>query len=157
NGGGRWVAVASGNTSRDMLLSSDGGVTWWRPASIPTACAGEVSTYGGIVPGNNVIVIVDQPAHAGRSTGGRHNRAVVPTGLTQILSHGVWTGSQFLFWGDDAFMVSSPDGATWTKTRMATPTRLGPVARSPSGTMVAIGNVWQGYEQQSFWRSTDGL
>ena len=28
-----------------------------------------------------------------------------PTGLTQILSHGVWTGTDFLFWGDDETMV----------------------------------------------------
>lgn len=157
DGGGRFVAVASGDTSRDMLVSSDGGQTWWRPSLIPADCAHEVSTYGGIVSGNGIIVIVDMYANACRSTDGGQTWSVTPTGLTQVLSHGVWTGSEFQFWGDDAYMISSPDGATWTKTAMATPTRLGPVARSPSGTLVALGSVWTGYEGQEIMRSTDGL
>ncbi len=156
-GGGRFVAVASGDTNRDMLVSSDGGQSFWRPSVLPDDCAGSVSTYGGIVSGNGVILIVDQDANACRSTDGGDTWSVVPTGLTQILSHGVWTGSEFWFWGDDSTRVSSPDGVTWTQTPMATPTRLGPVARSPSGTLVAVGNVWEGYEQQRFLRSEDGL
>jgi hypothetical protein len=156
-GEGRFVAVASGNTDRDILVSSDGGANWWRPASIPDDCAGEVSTYGGIVSGNDTIVIVDQAANACRSTDGGNTWTVAPTGLDQILSHGVWTGSEFWFWGDDGFRVSSSDGLTWTKTPMTTPERLGPVARSPEGTLVAVGNVWQGYDQLSFFRSEDGL
>jgi hypothetical protein len=155
--GGRFVAVASGDTSNDMLVSSDGGVTWWRPSVRPATCATAVSTYGGIVSGNGVIVIVSQDATACRSTDGGKTWSVSPTGLTQILSHGVWTGTEFRFWGDDMYMVSSADGATWTKTPMATPTRLGPVARSDGGTLVAVGNVWEGYDQQTFYRSTDGL
>jgi hypothetical protein len=156
-GGGRFVAVASGNTNRDMLVSSDGGQSWWRPSVLPDACATEVAAYGGIVAGNDVIVIVSEDASACRSTDGGQTWSVVPTGLTQVLSHGVWTGTEFLFWGDDAYMISSPDGVTWTKKAMLTPTRLGPVARGPDGTLVAVGNVWEGYAQQSFWRSTDGL
>jgi hypothetical protein len=140
-----------------MLISSDGGQSWWRPSSIPTTCATSVSTYGGIVSGNGIIVIVSQDASACRSTDGGQTWTVAPTGLSQILSHGVWDGRQFLFWGDDAYMVTSADGATWTKTKMATPTRLGPVARSDAGTLVAVGNVWEGYDKQSFLRSTDGL
>ena len=38
-----------------------------------------------------------------------------------------------------------------------TPKRIGAVGRSPSGTLVAVGSVWEGYDQQSFLRSTDGL
>jgi hypothetical protein len=155
--GGRFIAVASGDTNRDMLVSSDGGVTWWRPSVLPDDCAGEVSTYGGIVSGNGVTVIVDMDGNACRSTDGGDTWSVVPTGLTQVLSHGVWTGSEFWFWGDDSTRISSPDGVTWTQTPMTTPRRLGPVARSPEGTLVAVGNVWEGYEDLSFYRSTDGL
>lgn len=156
--GGRFVAVASGDSSRDMLVSSDGGQTWWRPSVIPADCAHEVSTYGGIVSGNGIIVIVDMAANACRSTDGGHTWSVAPTGLDQILSHGVWTGSEFVFWGDDAFMVSSADGESWTKTPMTTPTRIGPVAQNPeTGSYVALGSVWTGYEGQQFMRSTDGL
>ncbi len=157
DGGGRFIATASGNTDRDMLVSSDGGETFWRPSVIPEECAHGVSTYGGTVSGNGVIVIVGQEAAACRSTDGGQTWSVTPTGLTQILSHGVWTGSEFWFWGDDGFRASSPDGAAWTVTPMTTPTRLGPVARGDDGTLVAVGNVWQGYAEQSFFRSTDGL
>jgi hypothetical protein len=156
-GEGRFVAVASGNTDRDMLVSSDGGQTWWRPTTIPSACAIDVSTYGGIVSGNDVIVIVDQHANACRSTDGGKTWSLTATGLTQVLSHGVWTGKEFRFWGDDAYMVTSADGATWSKTKMATPMRLGPVAMGGSGTLVGTGSVWDGYEKQHFFRSTDGL
>jgi hypothetical protein len=156
-GEGRFVAVASGNTDRDMLVSSDGGQTWWRPTTIPSACALDVSTYGGIVSGNDVIVIVDQHANACRSTDGGKTWSVSATGVMQVLSHGVWTGTEFRFWGDDAYMISSADGASWTKTKMATPMRIGPVALGASGTLVATGSVWDGYEKQHFFRSTDGL
>jgi hypothetical protein len=156
-GEGRFVAVASGDTNRDMLVSSDGGQTWWRPSVIPAECATEVSTYGGIVSGNDIILIVDMYGNACRSTDGGDTWSVTPTGLSEVLSHGVWTGSEFRFWGEDQFMISSADGETWTQTPMATPLRLGPVARSDTGTLVGLGSVWQGYEQQSFYRSTDGL
>jgi hypothetical protein len=116
-----------------------------------------VSQYGGIVSGNDVIVIVSEDATSCRSTDGGQTWTVAPTGLTQVLSHGVWTGHEFRFWGDDAYMIASTDGASWTKTKMTTPTRLGPVARSEGGTLVAVGDVWDGYDKQSFLRSTDGL
>jgi hypothetical protein len=157
NGESRFVAVASGDSARDMLVSSDHGQTWWRPSVIPDDCAHDVTTYGGIVSGNGVIVIVGQQGTACRSTDGGDTWSTSPTGLSEILSHGVWTGSEFQFWGEDAFMVSSPDGETWTQTPMTTPMRLGPVGRSPDGTLVALDSVWQGYENQQFYRSTDGL
>jgi hypothetical protein len=156
-GAGRFVAVASGDSSRDMLVSSDGGESWWRPSVIPGDCAGEVSTYGGIVSGNDVILIVDMDGNACRSTDGGDTWSVTQTGLEMILSHGIWTGSEFWFWGDDGYRASSPDGATWNVTPMATPARLGPVARSPEGALVSVASVWQGYDAQSFLRSTDGL
>ena len=154
-GGGRFVAVATG-TGRDMMVSSDGGLTWWRPKTIPDNCAREVSTYGGIVAGNGVFVIVDQAANSCRSTDGGETWSVFPTGVTEILSHGLWTGTEFRFWGGGG-MLSSADGMTWTKTAMKTPIRIGPVALGPSGTIVAVRNVWEGYDQQLFLRSTDGL
>jgi hypothetical protein len=157
-GGGRFVAVASGNLSRDMLISSDGGETWWRPTVFPDTCAVGLSVYGGIVSGNDIVVIVDYDGNACRSTDGGLTWSVTPTGLSMVLSHGVWTGTEFAFWGDDTAMITSPDGASWTVTPMTTPTRLGPVAYNPqTGTFVATGSVWNGYENQQFMRSTDGL
>ena len=75
---------------------------------------------------------------------------------TIILSHGVFTGTEFWFWGDDGNRYSSTDGARWTATPMRTPRRIGPVARGDNGTLVAINNVWEGYDQQRFLRSVDG-
>jgi hypothetical protein len=155
NGGGRFIAAAA-VPDRDMLISSDSGQSWWRPSVLPDLCATNVGEYGGIVSGNNVIVIVGQDANSCRSADGGHTWSLTPTGLTQVLSYGVWTGSQFLFWGDDRTMISSPDGTTWTKTPMVTPHRIGPVARSAStGTLVAVS--YDSYANQRFYRSTDGL
>ena len=71
-------------------------------------------------------------------------------------SQGVWTGSVFWIWSD-TMRYSSGDGVAWTATPLVTPTRVGPVARAPNGTLVGAAHVWQGYEQQRFLRSTDGL
>lgn len=153
--GGRFVAVASGNTDRDMLVSSDGGERWWRPAVIPADCATEVSTYGGILSGNGTILIVDESAHACRSTDGGQTWSVARIANTEIYSHGVFTGTEFWFWGNDGNRYSSTDGVRWTPTPLRTPVRIGPVARSDTGTLVAISNVWEGYAQQRMLRSVD--
>jgi hypothetical protein len=77
----------------------------------------------------------------------------------------LWTGSQFIAWSNGK-VHRSPDGATWT----STPTQrrvngaingsvmVGPVAVSPQGTFAAVRGGWQTwYEQQRFYRSTDGV
>ncbi|MFT3841563.1 MAG: hypothetical protein QM723_31535 [Myxococcaceae bacterium] len=156
-GSGVFIAVASGNTNRDVMLTRDLGQTWVRPSSLPSSCANIGSEYGGFVTGGGVIVIVDEAGNACRSLDGGDTWTVTATGATQVLSHGVWTGSEFWFWGDDKDLLRSADGATWTKTPMTTPMRLGPIARSPGGTLVSAGTFWDGYGNQQFARSTDGL
>lgn len=153
--GGRFVAVATGD-GHDILVSSD-GQSWWRPSVIPPDCGTDTFFYGSILGGNDVFVIVGQPGTVCRSTDGGDTWAMASTGLAEILSHGVWTGSEFQYWGDDGTMTTSTDGLDWVNTAMTTPMRIGPVARSDDGTYVAIDSVWSGYEAQQFWRSTDGL
>lgn len=153
--GGRFVAVSTGE-GHDILVSSD-GQSWWRPSEIPSDCGTETFFYGSILGGNDVFVIVGQPGTACRSGDGGETWAMVSTGVSEILSHGVWTGSEFQYWGDDGTMTASTDGLEWITTPMTTPMRIGPVARSDEGTYVAIDSVWSGYEAQQFWRSTDGL
>ena len=165
-GGGRFVSVSAGN-GRDILVSSDGGLSWWRPKIIPDDCVagGTGNGGGGVLAGNGVLLIVDQSGNACRSTDGGETWSVSKTGLTAIYSDGVWTGSEFLYWGHDMpntaspaiAMISSADGETWTSTPMVTATRIGPVARSDSGTFVALPYLWDGYDKQHFLRSTDGV
>lgn len=154
-GGGRFIAVATG-AGRDILVSSD-GQTWWRPATIPDGCGEDTFFYGSILGGNDVFVIVGESGKACRSVDGGNTWTIGPTGLSAIYSHGVWTGRVFQYWGDDGFLIESSDGLNWQKTPMTTPMRLGPVARSDAGHYVALGSVWEGYENQEFLRSTDGL
>jgi hypothetical protein len=163
DGGGRFVSLSAGS-GRDIQVSSDGGMSWWRPMSIPDDCALGVGSPGGdILGGNGVLLIVDRQGNACRSTDGGETWTVSPTGLTSIASQGVWTGSKFLFWGGDnaigpaTAMIESADGDKWMATPMVTATRIGPIARGDSGTFVAMPWIYSGYAMQQFMRSTDGV
>jgi hypothetical protein len=158
--GGRFVAIASGNTDRDILVSSDGGETWWRPSVIPPDCGSGVDSYGGIVYGNGVIALIGGSG-ACRSTDGGQTWSM--TTLTEgdeiFVATPVFTGTEFWAWTHYGHvMMRSEDAASWTETPMATPTGLGAVGRNPeTGTLVAVDSVWSGYGDLEFLRSTDGL
>ena len=157
-GAGRFVAVSAGGGLRDINVSSDGGATWRRPTTIPADCALGVGTNGGDIMGfNDLLVIVDTNGNACRSTDGGDTWTVSPTGVTSIVAHGAWTGSELVYWGDKTTMITSKDGATWTKTAMTTPTQIGPAARSLLGTYVGLRYVYDAYDRQHLLRSTDGL
>ncbi len=152
---GRFVAIASGNTDRDVLISSNQGRTWWRPQTLPDGCGDGVGAYGDIVGGNGVIVMMGSDRVVCRSSDGG-NTWTKHAIADDIYSSGLWTGSEFWFWSSTK-RWSSTDGITWASTASVPATRLGPVARSPSGTLVAVGNVWSGYSSQEFFRSIDGI
>jgi hypothetical protein len=157
DGGGRLVAYASGNTSADVLVSSDGGDSWWRPSSFPADCLGEgPGAYGDIIGGNGVIIMADGDGHSCRSADGGDTWESFYITDDRIASSGVWTGDEFWFWGWGNRYRSS-DGMTWTTEPITADADVGPVARSPEGTLVAVNNVWLGYDEQVFLRSTDGL
>lgn len=154
--GGRFVAYASGD-GVDTLVSSDGGTTWWRPSVMPADCLTEgPGAYGDIISGGGVILMVDGEGHACRSIDGGDTWTTNIISAERVASSGVWTGEEFWFWGWGN-RYSSADGATWTTTPIQSDADIGPVARSPEGTLVAINNVWVGYEEQRFLRSEDGL
>jgi len=154
---GRFVAVSAGGGVRDILISSDGAMTWWRPTSIPTTCAlGVGAGGGGILGANGTLVIVDSNGTSCVSIDGGDHWNVYATGVTQIPSQGVWTGSEFVFWSQN-MMLHSSDGISWQATPQITQTPIGPVARSDQGTFVAIRYLFDGYDRQHFLRSTDGV
>jgi hypothetical protein len=151
--GGRFLAVSDGT----MLVSSDDGNSWHSP-SVPPQFGGAVSSYGDILYGNGILVIIDASGTANVSTDGADTWQPYQTGLTQILSRGIWTGSEFWIWAN-GFRLSSLDGKTWTQTALVGQTWIeGVVARSPlTGTLVAVQNEWDGYSQQALLRSADGV
>ena len=74
----------------------------------------------------------------------------------------VYTGTELMIWSRGK-LHRSPDGATWSTENLdvrhpdgsaAGLVSLGPVARSPGGTFVAVAGR---YETQRFYRSLDGL
>ena len=157
--GGRFVAYASGD-GIDVLVSSDGGMSWWRPSSLPADCLGEgPGAYGDILGGNGITLMVDGDGHACRSIDGGdtwESHAIPSNPDHRIASSGIWTGDEFWFWGWGN-RYSSSDGIEWTTTPITSDADIGPVARSPEGTLVAVNNVWLGYADQRFLRSEDGL
>jgi hypothetical protein len=154
--GGRFVATA--NPPQSVLVSSDGGVSWWVPTSIDAACLASVGSYGGIASGNGVIVGVGDDGVACRSTDGGDTWTLGSVGGAGVYSRLLWTGDEFVAWAPGV-QYASPDGQMWT----ATPTSpegvwLGAVAMSDAtGTFAANGRVWDGYETQSFLRSENGI
>lgn len=155
---GRFVAVGRGDENSDILVSSDGGASWHRPSTLAPECGDlDLNAYGDLLSGNGIIVAVDTNGTVCRSLDGGDTWLGGNTGVNEIYSRGVWTGSEFWIWGQN-MRLSSTDGASWTATPQVTDVRLeGPVAISANGTLVAGENEWNGYDQQNFLRSTDGL
>jgi hypothetical protein len=75
-----------------------------------------------------------------------------------LSSGGVWTGSEFYVWAGST-RFRSPNGIDWSSDEGTPPNlSLGPVARAPDGTFVAVHQSWDNYyEEQGFFVSTDGL
>jgi hypothetical protein len=169
--GGVFVLVGDGPS---VAMSAD-GTAWRFPSSLPTACGQSIQWEGGIAGNASVLVILGGDGVACRSTDDGDTWTQVTTGASSIDSRLLWTGTEFLAWGLDQAgtprRFSSADGASWTSapttvTRtnssgmpVTSPgPRIGPVARSPTGTFVAVSGGWGSwYEQQRFYRSTDGL
>jgi hypothetical protein len=158
-----------------FLLVADGptaafgkdGTSWTQLNNFPATCGKDVQWTGGIVFGNGAIVVVSGDGVACRSTDEGSSWTTANVGGTGIEGRLLFTGSEFMIWGTGV-VYRSPDGTTWssmpTTSRAAGAPmpgrgpRLGPVARSPQGTFVAVTDGWQQwYEKQRFMRSVDGV
>lgn len=151
--GGRFILISDGV---DIVVSND-GATWWHPATMPADCGGSIQTQGGIAYGNGVAVIAGGNGVACRSTDGG-NTWTSTRFADSAESELVWTGNEFLLWGQGV-RYRSTDGATWTTTATNPPgLRIGAVASSDEGTIVAVRGGWQvWYDEQEMYRSTDGI
>jgi hypothetical protein len=148
DGGGRFVAVTAPNP--DIQVSSDGALSWWRPSSVPSDCG-----CCNVVAGNGRVLIMNSNGNACVSEDGAETWVVHPTGVSEIISNGVWTGSEFAFWSWDV-KLTSPDGKTWTQ-HPTTGGSVQLVGYSPStGTFAAV-NGHSGYSVQQMLRSSDGV
>jgi hypothetical protein len=154
--GGRFIATA--NPPQSVLVSSDGGMTWWAPSVIDDTCLAGIGTYGGIASSNGIIVGVGQDGIACRSIDGGETWTIGSVGGDNVLARVLWNGTEFVTWAPGV-RYSSTDGQAW----VATPTTpqgiwIGPVAMSEAtGTFVANPRVWDGYDDQAFLRSENGI
>lgn len=157
-GEGRFVVIGDGDGGPDMVLSSDGGETWWRPTFPRGTCGNGVQTGGGVAFGNGVIVVAGGDGNVCHSTdaGRTFTGARVGDGVGSQL---VFDGERFFVWARGRAFHSA-DGANWTA-EATSPGDVapGPVAYHPAlGRFVAVRGGWQTwYEQQVFWHSEDGV
>lgn len=151
---GLFVITGESGQDRDMVLSNDGGQSWWHPDSRPPEC---VSYVRGITGGNGAIVAASGNGFVCTSTDGGKTwvKVDVAEGLS---SPPVFTGAEILVWqGDTVFR--SADGLIWTSEPISPQgISIGPVTRGSNGTFVAANDGWMvWYEKQQFFRSTDGV
>ncbi len=154
--GGLFVMFAQ-DQERRLITSSDAS-DWEFSPSGAEYCGGNNITYG-----EGVLMMIGDTGC--RSTDG--GQTWEPVELRAAASTPtLWTGSEFVYWGLDEdyrdARYTSPDGVDWEQTPVSADTggvmRLGPVARSPDGTYVAVRGAWQQwYDEQRFYRSTDGI
>jgi hypothetical protein len=153
---GRFVIV--GNDGTEVGVSTD-GVRWTAPSSIDASCGGGIQNDGGIAEIGDAMVIVGGNGTVCRSTDGgvTWTTHALPDGATPSSSDVISTGSELFVWAGGA-VLRSIDGATWTSTPTEPRITVGAVARSPSGTFVAVRGGWNTWnEEQRFYRSTDGV
>lgn len=149
--GGRFMAVHDDG----LLVSADGGQSWWAPRVYPAGCGGAaLQTQGGVAYANGIILMVGGGGDACRSRDGGVTWTRTAIG-EQVTSHLTTDGDAFYAWGDGVRLRSS-DGATWTRTPMQPSLYLGPATYDPvHAVFVAVNDSY--YEYQRFYRSTDGV
>ena len=170
--GGRILVAADQRPSgqaqiKPVRVSSDAGLTWWAPDTIPPQCGQGIQTEGGIVANGDTWLVVSGNGFSCKSTDGGKNwtahRIWDASSDEQIRSNAVADGTQFMVWGWKGRYIST-DGETWM-TEQTTPTNLGlsAVAADGDGHLVAASGEYDAvnnngdYVGQRFYTSSDGL
>jgi hypothetical protein len=152
HGDGVYIVTGESGDQRTIIRSPD-GVTWTPASQRPPECG----TYAyGMAHGDGTIILASGKGGICRSQDGGDTWE--HTNVTeQFSSPPVWTGAEFYIY-DGATLWHSADGAEWTSEGVTPDSvRIGALARSPEGTLVAANAGWMTwYEKQQFYRSTDG-
>jgi hypothetical protein len=151
--GGRFVVTGESGAERAISVSHDGKV-WTAAAERPEACGQELR---GIAGSDSVIVLASGQGHVCRSLDGGEVWTHHPV-TERFTSPPLWTGEEFWLYSG-AQRWKSTDGELWTSEPLVpSDVSIGPVARSPNGTLLAANDGWQvWYEKQRLFRSSDGL
>lgn len=152
--GERVILVGEGG---DAVISSDGGVNWWKPDTFPSGCGANIQTEGGIAASDDVWLVVGGDGGACRSTDGGETWTAGDVG-SSVSSHLVFDGEAFLVWSHGT-RHRSVDGVTWTEAATSPASlNLGVVAASNDGHLVAGNGGWaEWYEDQVLYYSDDGI
>jgi hypothetical protein len=150
--GGLFVVTGESGANRAISYSRD-GKTWMAASDRPDLCGQELR---GVAGSDSVMLVVSAQGHVCRSTDGNAWTHVPVT--ERFTSPPLWTGTEFWIYSG-ATLFKSPDGAVWTSQEIEPKNiAIGPLARSPQGTLVAANDGWQvWYDKQHFFRSTDGV
>lgn len=161
--GGRLVVASDYNSSdpnakTPLRVSSDAGLTWWAPETVPVSCGQAIQFEGGIAAGGDIWLVVSGNGVSCKSTDGGENwtaHAMWASGEDEYLrSSVVWEGTQFQAWGKKG-RYSSTDGENWSVAATVPPgIYLGAVATDGEGHFVAATGD---YATQKFFTSIDGL
>ena len=148
-----WVDVAGGTfvvrADDALVLSHDGGSSWFIPPDQPKRCLGADAT---ILGGGDSIVLLGSSGFACTST----DRGLSwSTRTLDTAGVGAWTGSMFAAY-DQGVVYTSEDGELWD--RIETPGEPAPaVVRADPVTGVAVGVNARRDSEQRFMRSNDGI
>ncbi|MFT5358165.1 MAG: hypothetical protein ACI9KE_005402 [Polyangiales bacterium] len=154
--GGRFMIFAADGDNTDLLLSSDGGGSWWRPDARPAECRARDAGLGSV---GDTLLSIGSDVSCWSSDGGTTwnvetlERSVTSVALSNTDEAYAWSN------GSPTVFMRSSDGVRWTETPTEPANlQLGVVARSPDGTFVGVRSGWQRwYGEQRFYRSEDGV
>ena len=150
--GGMFIVTGESGAERAISRSTD-GKTWTAASQRPELCGQELR---GVAGSAAAMIVVSAQGHVCRSTDGDAWTYAAVT--DRFTSPPLWTGSEFWIYSG-AKLFKSPDGDAWTSQEIEPKNiAIGPLARSPEGTLVAANDGWQvWYEKQHFYRSRDGV
>jgi hypothetical protein len=150
--GGMFIVTGESGDQRAISWSRD-GKTWTAASERPDLCGQELR---GVAGSDAVMIVVSGQGHVCRSTDG--DTWTYATVTDRFTSPPLWTGNEFWVYSG-AKLFKSSDGQAWTSQDIEPKNiAIGPLARSPQGTLVAANDGWQvWYDKQQFFRSTDGV